>query len=307
MSPWYSCGVNGGVTQRKPLDPALLFDEDGNAEKRFLSVDVVDVPSDIFLSEDATEVAVEDEEQYWYGAEQRRRVDGSCLSRFVALSDASAQQIFQFAKRWGLLGLCDHGKPAAHHIEDRDDRERPMLLPYRGCTPAPAESIERWRIYSRRFLAFLDVAQRLHRGEVITGSEVWDQIGRPHGFASRSLPKLEGQRKRFMRAVNLQLASVGIQPILRWNGPEPVMEFGVFGALRTSLLAALSMQLALTVSDCKFAICSSCHKTYRPARRTHVNQSNYCTACRNAGVPGRVRVQRLRDRRRRLGQREDLA
>jgi hypothetical protein len=266
----------------------------------------VDVPSDILLSEDATQVAVEDEEQYWYGAEQRRRVDGSCLSRFVALSDASAQHIFQFAKRWGLLGLCDHGKPAAHHIEDRDDRERPMLLPYRGCTPAPAESIERWRIYSRRFLVFLDVAQRLHRGEVITDTEVWDQIGRPHGFASRSLSKLEGQRKRFMRAVNLQLASVGIQPILRWDRPEPVMEFGVFGALRTSLLAALSMQLAITVGDCKFAICSSCHKTYRPPRRTHVNQSNYCTACRNAGVPGRVRVQRLRDRRRRLGQREDL-
>jgi hypothetical protein len=89
-----------------------------------------------------------------------------------------------------------------------------MLLPYRGCTPAPAESIERWRIYSRRFLVFLDVAQRLHRGEVITDTEVWDQIGRPHGFASRSLSKLEGQRERLMRAVNLQLASVGIQPIL---------------------------------------------------------------------------------------------
>jgi hypothetical protein len=58
------------------------------------------------------------------------------------------------------------------------------------------------------------------------------------------------------------------------------------------------MQLAMTVADCKNAICSGCHTTYRPHRRPHAQQSNYCPSCRSTGVDVRVRVQRLRDHRR---------
>jgi hypothetical protein len=296
--PRYTSPVNGGVTTRHRLDPALLFDEDGNPEQRFLPVEVVVVPEGLSLSADETRIEVEDEEQYWYGAGQNRQVNSRCLSQFVRLADQPARQIYQFTRRWGLLGLCEHSKPATHRIEDRDDRERPVLLPYRGCTPAPAETIENWRMYSLRFRTFLDVAQRLHRGEPIADAGVWDLIGRPRGFVVRSGHSVRAQRKRFMRAVNLQLAASGVQPILNWNGPEPMIGFGVFGALRTSLFAALSMQLALTVADCKIAICSWCHRTYRPRRRSHSAQANYCTTCRESGVPARVRVQRLRDRRR---------
>jgi hypothetical protein len=243
---------------------------------------------------------VPDEEDYWYGVGEERHVTPTCLSQFIQLVERPTSRVLQFARQWGLLGLCDHGKPATHRLEDRDGRERSILLGYDGCTPAPAEPISIWRTYSERFRTIVQVAQRLHRGEQITDDAVWENMGRPlrSYVAGRSRHTVPYQRKRLARSVNLQLASSALQPIVRWDGGEPKITFGVFGAVRTSLLAALVMQLAMTVADTKIAICAFCHKTYRPSRRTHVGQTNYCVPCRKAGIDARIRVQRLRDRRR---------
>ena len=278
----------------------LLFDEDGNPEQRFLPLDVVVVPRLITLSGNDEWLEVEDDEEYWHGIGRARQVTTDTLSRFIQLADQPVARIFQFAKQWGLLGLCKHDQPATHHLEDRNGHERPVLLPYDGCTPEPVESISAWRTYSRRFRTFLEVGQLLHRGESIPDTAVWKHLGDPHRafYVGRSRDSLHNQKERFARAVNLQLAAAAVQPIVQWGRLEPSIHFGVFGAVRTSLFAALSMQLAFTVSDCKIAICAACHQTYRPARRAHRGQRGYCSECRHAGVDVRVRVQRLRDRRR---------
>lgn len=285
------------------IDAELLFDESGNLTKRFLPVDQVIVPGDIALTTDETSLEVEDDEAYWQDIGQERQVTPRALEQFVKLAEQPSARILQFARRWGLLGLCSHRQPATHHLDDRDGQERFVLIPYRGCTPASAEPVADWRKYSRQFRAFIEVAQRLHRGEPIADETVWQILGRPYrgyssGGTTNSIPR---ERARFARAINLQLAASGIQPIIHWVQGGPSVGFGVFGPVRTTLFAALVMQLTFAVSDCKIAICSGCHATYRPRRRTHAKQANYCVSCRAAGVDVRVRVQRLRDRRRALG------
>lgn len=283
-------------------DTMLLFDEDGNEERRFLPLDLVTVPTGVALSNE-TMLEVADEEEYWHGLGKPRHVTARTLSEFVKLSEQPVVRIAQFARQWGLLGLCEHEKPATHRLEDRNGEERSVLFPYEGCTPSPAESVTVWRRYSDRFRKFIEVAQRLHRGEAVADDAIWATLGHPlRGYfvdGSRTSPIY--QKRRLARAVNLQLAASGIQPTLRWDGNAPTIGFGVFGAIRTSLFSALTMQLALVVSDCKIAICTSCHQTYQPTRRTHPGQSNYCIACRAAGADVKARVQRLRDRRRATG------
>jgi len=257
------------------------------------------VPSDIELTPDEEWLYVSDGEAYWQGVGEARDVTAAAFAQFVQLSDQPVRRIAQYAMRWGMLGLCEHRKPATHRVEDRDGLDRSSLLPYGGCSPADTENIADWRAYSRRFQTFIEIGQQLHRGEEVSDDSAWDVIGRPRGgWSVGKGTALRRQRRRLARALNLQLLSSGIQPIVEWDGPAPSITFAVFGGVRTSLFAALCMQLAQAVTHSKIAICSSCRQTYRPARRSHPGQANYCTVCRKAGIPVRVRVQRLRDRRR---------
>src|SRR5690242_3800353 len=187
------------MTRRRRFDSALLFDANGNVEKRFLPVDQVVVPDRILLSKDEARLEVEDEEAYWHEVGEERQVLPTALHQFITLAEQPPARILQFAQRWGLLGLCEHGLPATHHVDDRDGQERFALIPYGGCTPAPAESIVDWRTYSSRFRTFIEAAQRLHRGEAITDNGLWDVIGRPYRgyFIGGSPHSLARQKQRF--------------------------------------------------------------------------------------------------------------
>jgi hypothetical protein len=37
------------------------------------------------------------------------------LSRFVELSEAKPERIRDFARRWGVLSICEHDLPASHN------------------------------------------------------------------------------------------------------------------------------------------------------------------------------------------------
>src|SRR3984893_6199071 len=49
------------------------------------------------------------------------------LEQFVALSDASDEDILRYARHWGVLVICHHGLPASHSEECK-----PMTLSGRG-------------------------------------------------------------------------------------------------------------------------------------------------------------------------------
>ena len=79
-----------------------------------------------------------------------------CLASFAQLADGSDQAILRFATRWGPLGICEHGKPAAHAdcepltVEHRSWEERPKQLAWsarlgRGDQEKPFGTFSTWR------------------------------------------------------------------------------------------------------------------------------------------------------------------
>jgi hypothetical protein len=124
------------------------------------------------------------------------------LSEFIGLADAPAIRIRDYARRWGVLGICVHWLPADHSAPpvysqtplpdwpksctplygwlrpacllyakprtyavgfDRDDSEFPGL---------PWEPIGAWRHYARQARAVLNIAACLHSGRPVATEDV---------------------------------------------------------------------------------------------------------------------------------------
>jgi len=115
---------------------------------------------------------------YRWGGDGERRASPAnqrCLDEFIGLADISDEKlgasVLRFAKRWGPLEICEHGKPFRHYsYPDRCISPRsPANSPW--CN----EPLEAWRRYSRHLGSFLRVAANLHQG--IPGSpEDWNAI-----------------------------------------------------------------------------------------------------------------------------------
>ncbi len=113
---------------------------------------------------------------------------GECLDGFIRLANAPTEKVLQYARRWGVLALCDeHGMPVTHgcgnhplgefcHLQVREwEGERPSLRcdretwrKWTSLEPLDAdwywEPINGWQAYSRLFKAILRVASRVSVG-----------------------------------------------------------------------------------------------------------------------------------------------
>jgi len=283
------------MLKREP-DEALSGD-DGNLIKRFLPIDRVVVP-EILLSDDAESLYVADGEAYWHGFGDPVAIGARTLSEFIRLADKPPARVHHFAEQYGLLGLCEkHALPFAHDrspLRSINLSNIVSMVPDYRCTPAEEERIEDWKDYSRRFRKILRIWQRLRTGATVATAD-WNEIG-VSGWQSRNRDTPVNDPKRLLaRAVNRLFLACGIHPVITWDA-EPFIGFGSHD--RMTLFAALTMQLAMAIADCKVAVCSECHRTYTPRRRAHRGEANYCprAECQRASV--RNRVQRLRDRRR---------
>jgi len=273
-----------------------LRGDDGNLMETFLPIDRVAVP-EVLLSDDAESLYVADDEAYWYEAGEPVTISVRTLSEFIRLADEPSTRVHHFANRYGLLGLCEkHALPYAH---DRSPLRSinlsstvSLALDYR-CTSAVEERIEDWRYYSRRFRKILEIRQCIWIGETVAAAE-WKEIGVSVWSLNRSAT-IDKQKRFLAHAVNTLFLACGIHPVITWDA-EPFIGFG--SRDRMTLFAALTMQLAMTIADCKIAVCSECHSTYTPGRRAHRGEANYCprAKCQRASV--RNRVQRHRDRQR---------
>src|SRR5208282_4225453 len=76
---------------------------------------------------------------------------------FANLADASNHAFLEFANTWGMLGLCEHGKPLFHKV--------PPCLP-RRVGGEFVEPIAYWRNRARHIRAILNVKASLRRDEL---------------------------------------------------------------------------------------------------------------------------------------------
>ncbi|MHB8992039.1 MAG: hypothetical protein ACYC66_10425 [Chloroflexota bacterium] len=105
----------------------------------------VRVPDSVTLAERPEDGGPKDGEDYPYlvfkfrgNGEGRYEDHRGSLDQFIRLHDAPKDQVLEFARRWGPLGLCKaHARPCTHsgpqtcplHVEDRAGKDRPKWGP----------------------------------------------------------------------------------------------------------------------------------------------------------------------------------
>lgn len=202
------------------------------------------------------------------------------LGRFARLAGQPESEYLAFARRYGLLKLCEHGLPSQHP----PGYEAP-------CTAVQEEPLRWWRRWSERARAALAVATKVHNGETGRAGD-WAQL--PAGDRWPVGEELEADRYALGEEVDNWLTVTGARLRVLWEPDEerPTLEVGGFG-----LFQNLARELALTVAKMDgLTVCDGCGTPYNPERKPREDRNNYCPPCREAGVPARIRKRRQRQK-----------
>jgi len=248
----------------------------------------------------------------------------------------SDEAIVEYARRWGVLEICDHGLPRTHSAG------LSML-----CRPLRHDSMDNggweplaaWRFFRSQALGLLAISDRLRRGERIE-REAWRPLFDEDG------PRLAHDRRvdygdrvdppQVSSPLDLRTGRIGPRPPpLSWVLPpdadvRPVWEYdlhvqrwaaglviqswlevgrpemfaswtGRGASISTgarSLFGALAIKVALAASGSfSFSICHECRALFLPIRRAKRGQRSYCDECRKDGVPERDAARAYRERR----------
>lgn len=91
----------------------------------------------------------------------KRKAAPDLLERFCHIAEApdTAAAVVAFAKRWGVLGLCKHGRPYRHWKTPFINMRR---IP--DCTPG-RESFQHWMEFARCFDSMLRIGLDLNQGK----------------------------------------------------------------------------------------------------------------------------------------------
>lgn len=232
---------------------------------------------------------------YWYDDPQddykRDSVnDIGVLNAFVRIK--TPDDILQFARRYGPLGLCKHGLPPMHRgsryrdefvdgelvgVTDTGEWNPAGGASERGwCAPVSSEPVLRWFDYVGKASSYLNLAALL---KVDTGK------------------RMRGLRQLFLQdGINEWLGDAGIRLELNWSDNEPKLTLtggAVFGALGVQLLSAVTAN--------NLAVCSGCGGPYlREGRKPQAGRRNFCRACGDK-VANKLRVREWRTTKRKGG------
>lgn len=207
---------------------------------------------------------------------QRHKVNvgAGMLQNFLGLSEATDEQIYQYGKKWGALGVGSDGWPAKE-------------IGAAGTT-VYREPTEGWRRVAARFLAAINLEAAFVKAN--SGAEAdWmafdDPAGRYDPVITPIPPWKLGvtlARTELSAAIREMVHRYQVAPRFWWNkkSNEWQLDLDAFGV--SNLPGLLVIQLLIVIADKDgYALCSSCHKSYIPARRPDPTRRNYCTACRS--------------------------
>jgi hypothetical protein len=226
---------------------------------------------------------------YERGSERRaaKRVNESTemLEDFLRLSGGTDEEIFRYARRWGILGLCAHNLPASHRslidLSWASNREKdgeapsPFLeaipkgqtlhQPDRDigefCLPATidgewAESLDAWRWYARTTRRLLEKAAALQK--------------------RRRRRAAEHEWREIVRWLNdwMWLAPTRVHGVATKRGPtvrlRPLYSL-------PALSAVLAAQALFAASRSRgLSTCSNCGDLHTPSVRIPENKRTYC-------------------------------
>jgi Homeodomain-like domain len=251
------------------------------------------------LGEKAWEIPVEvdldGEFLRWKNVPRRTvRLPERLLEQFLALADAPVKRIEAYARRWGVLWLCErHSYPFRHGLEFGMWSVPPPLPRKRQVWPLPLhcmpdetggylrERVDGWRFWARRAKAALDIGAQLHQGQVAAGS-TW-RIACARGERWSSPSTLQEAWSELELVVNDWISFMPVRPSVALRDGRPAILLG-----GGHLFGALAVQLALAICRTEgLGICSACGHSYIPARRPRAGQRQYCPTCRELKRPVR--------------------
>jgi len=234
------------------------------------------------------------------------------LERFARLAEPHPnpdQRVLRYARRWGLLDLCEHQLPIDHGTSS---------LPFAFATAGPeaftfdlsgncrslfgTEPVATWLYWSRQVAALLAILSRLHRSESAL-AEDWSVLCEEAPWVALEPVRqglldvredarlwtahlvgggvpLEVQQAVASAAIETWLRLAGVSLELRWAHGVPEIAFrggGLFGAL--------GLQILLAAADSSgWLICPGCGTLHAPPRARYGRRS-YCEECRARNVP----------------------
>lgn len=228
------------------------------------------------------------------------------LEEFVALArdEASPESIRDYARRWGVLGICRHGQPATHVPHAREDEPcEPVGRRLSDGEFEVREPLAAWRSLAGRTRALVEIAEWLQEGRLGTPKDWRELIGPPETAAFGPPGRnLAAQRRSLAAHVTNWLGDAGIRPRVVWSESAG---FWLRPEIDTFFAAlALSAALALAGAAALYR-CDDCGNAFTPVpsgpgkapRKPRGDKRRYCMVCRENGAPQRYRDAQARKRR----------
>ena len=211
------------------------------------------------------------------------------LTDFLQLADdQTGEKILEFAQRWGVLEVCDHGKPPRHGDQNR---EPTRCLPRGAIGGGEGWALlwSPWRMLSANAGALLRIAIAIEQGR--PGSKADWNIAHPNSLASwwgiptpwvsdAFQPGVSVHDDRYWVSAALQpwLTGPQVTPTYVWTEKDRVWQMttrhpewhGLYGALGVALMLAVAR-----ASDLR--ICPSCGEFF--SRGAQTRNYRYCTDC----------------------------
>jgi hypothetical protein len=319
---------------RALLDRTGMSREDGSLDRLFGTADVVRIYREVTLldGEHGPTLHVADPRDFHW---QKARRDS--LAGFLRIAEAKPKAVLEFARRRGMLELCQHMVPAQHNSHRRSvvmranrshDLKRYTLGNGRirfeawepkgepggpfGCTPICVEPVAVWQELAQEARMVLWVAAKLRLGQGVTPRDgsvaaaacaAIDRFEQEHPsdeWESRSWLQLQWLWDR----VDCWLLAGDVGPRVevehRWEGTRMV---GGTGKLQLvwyaqSLFEALARDLALLVtSTAGVATCAGCGTAFIPKRKPIAGRNTWCDDPECRKAAGREYTRRSRGRR----------
>lgn len=220
------------------------------------------------------------------------------LDAFVRID--AADDILRFARKYGVLTLCDHGTPATHNWT----AEGPGCYPTDWQRGICREPVDRWLHYVHEAYAILLIAARLHQGERGPNT-AWQVLLKRYegddvalGLADRLRESAEGRRSLICGEVNSWLGLANARLSLGWEIAEkPDLR------LRGTAFTILATQMMFAIARAhRLAICDVCGNPYlREGRAPQSGRLNFCSKCRGTKMANTLRQRAYRRRKRSKG------
>jgi hypothetical protein len=193
------------------------------------------------------------------------------LFDFSELAEADDARILKYARKFGVLGLCQHEKPLGHITR----------WPIEGlCTPVGGpveykERTEKWRFFSRGFRAVLRISAALHEGKPGDNEDWQNALSLPRAAIRSSNPW-----EHIAGIINLLMSWSAVHPYWSANSDGTMKIVFISSVHESALFTTLLTELLFAITKTRgVLVCSDCGRLFLPKQPARTGVRRFCGSC----------------------------